>query len=466
MQWSRNATRRTFLKSALLASAPLLAASAPHASAANSATGRDHRELALHPRAGLAARPRSHQPAEAPRHHARRVQPKARKPPAPNPRILKPSAACSAASPPGLKPNQATIPPKKHSAPATASGARLAIQYGCDPQSPDALNFGNNQQSLVDAAFLALAIVRAPNQLWAQLDSTTKDNLVRALVETRKVQPGFNNWLLFSAIIEAMFCKFGQPWDTVRIDYALRQHQEWYKGDGLYGDGPAFHWDYYNSFVIQPMLLNVLDCRRKPHTAGSIMRSAVEARASRYAAIQERLISPEGTFPAIGRSLAYRFGAFQHLAEIALRHQLPEGVHPAQVRCALTAVMIRMITAPGTFDDNGWLTIGFAGHQPSIGEAYISTGSLYLCSARLAAVGPARNRRILDRPRRALDPAKSLVRRRHPHRPRHRQRISCCSKTHPPPFSLRASSQISAACAFSFDRDVSNILFTACGSVL
>lgn len=140
--------------------------------------------------------------------------------------------------------------------------ARLAIKYGCDPKSPDALNFGTNQQSLVDAAFLALAVVRAPNELWVKLDAQTKENLVRSLIETRKIQPGQNNWLLFSAIIEGMFVKSGQPWDTRRVDYAIRQHQEWYKGDGMYGDGPEFHWDYYNSFVIHPMLLNVLDCTR------------------------------------------------------------------------------------------------------------------------------------------------------------------------------------------------------------
>ena len=264
--------------------------------------------------------------------------------------------------------------------------ARLAIKYGCDPKSPDALNFGSNQQSLVDAAFLALAVVRAPNELWAKLDDDAKNNLIRSLVETRKIQPGQNNWLLFSAIIEAMFAKVGQPWDTMRIDYAVRQHQEWYKGDGIYGDGTEFHWDYYNSFVIQPMLLNVLDCVRSTNRWESL-RPAVEARAIRYAAIQERLISPDGTYPAIGRSLAYRYGAFQHLAEMSLRHQLPEDVHPAQVRCALTAVMTRMNSAPGTFDSKGWLTIGFDGHQPSIGETYISTGSLYLCSAAWLPLG-------------------------------------------------------------------------------
>ena len=42
---------------------------------------------------------------------------------------------------------------------------------------------------------------------------------------------------------------------------------------------------------------------------------------------------------------------------------------------------------PGTFDDKGWLRIGFAGHQPSVGENYISTGSLYLCSEAFLVLG-------------------------------------------------------------------------------
>ena len=107
----------------------------------------------------------------------------------------------------------------------------------------------------------------------------------------------------------------------------------------------------------------------------------------RYAAVQERLIAPDGSFPAIGRSLAYRFGAFQLLAQMALRRALPEGVSPAQVRGALTAVIRRTIAAPGTFDADGWLRIGFCGHQPGVGESYISTGSLYLCAVGLLPLG-------------------------------------------------------------------------------
>jgi len=113
----------------------------------------------------------------------------------------------------------------------------------------------------------------------------------------------------------------------------------------------------------------------------------VLARARRYAAIQERLIAPDGTFPAIGRSIAYRCGAFHLLALMALGRELPDPLTGPQVRCALTAVTRRLMEAPGTFDRDGWLRIGFCGHQPKLGESYISTGSLYLCSAVLLPLG-------------------------------------------------------------------------------
>src|SRR5690606_27114838 len=139
---------------------------------------------------------------------------------------------------------------------------------------------------------------------------------------------------------------------------------------------------YYNSFVIQPMLLEVLNTLVEVKNDAGAKKNydLVLARAQRYATIQERLISPEGTYPPIGRSLAYRFGAFQLLSKIALMKALPEKITPQQVRAALYTVIKRQIEAPGTFDDQGWLRVGLYGHQPNIGESYISTGSLYLCS--------------------------------------------------------------------------------------
>ena len=66
---------------------------------------------------------------------------------------------------------------------------------------------------------------------------------------------------------------------------------------------------------------------------------------------------------------------------------LPEHVTPEQVRCALSAVIARTLNAPNTFDEHGWLRIGLCGHQPEIGETYISTGSLYLCTAAFLPLG-------------------------------------------------------------------------------
>jgi hypothetical protein len=249
------------------------------------------------------------------------------------------------------------------------------------------MNFTTGGQPLVDAAFLAHALIRAPRELWQALPPRVQRNVVTALLSTRRIKPGFNNWLLFSAMVEAGLCQAGEAWDTMRVDYAVRQHEQWYKGDGTYGDGPEFHWDYYNAYVIQPMLLDVLRVVSAANPSWDRLKEPILARARRYAAVQERLIAPDGSFPPIGRSLAYRFGAFQLLAQVALMRQLPDGVSPAQVRGALTAVIRRTMEAPGTFDDQGWLRIGLCGHQPSIGEGYISTGSLYLCAAGLLPLG-------------------------------------------------------------------------------
>lgn len=267
--------------------------------------------------------------------------------------------------------------------------ARKAIAAGCDPSSPDFMNFTRGRQPVVDAAFLAHALLRAPEELWRKLGSRTQTHVVQALRSTRTIQPPFNNWLLFSAMIEAALCQAGEDWDRMRVDYAVRQVNEWYKGDGVYGDGPQFHWDYYNSFVMHPMLLDVLETVSKSSSAWSRFHGPAVERARRYAAIQERLIGPDGTYPPIGRSLPYRFGAFQLLAQMTLHRQLPDALTPEQVRCGLTAVIRRMIEAPGTFDPDGWLTIGFCGHQAEIAESYISTGSLYLCTTGMLPLGLA-----------------------------------------------------------------------------
>lgn len=261
------------------------------------------------------------------------------------------------------------------------------IRNATDPKAPDFMNFSEGKQPLVDAAFLAQALLRAPEQLWNRLDVQTRQNVIDALKSTRSITPYYSNWLLFTGMVEAALLKFDGEADLVRIQYATQKHEEWYLGDGMYGDGPDFHWDYYNSFVIQPMMLDIFKVLVEAGMDKKANYDLALTRAQRYAAIQERLISPEGTYPPIGRSLAYRFGAFQLLSQVSLMKALPGELTPAQVRSALYAVVKKQIEAPGTFDEKGWLKIGFYGHQPNIAEGYICTGSLYLCSEVFLVLG-------------------------------------------------------------------------------
>jgi hypothetical protein len=262
-----------------------------------------------------------------------------------------------------------------------------AMSNALNPNARDCLNFEHGNQPLVDAAFLAQAIIRAPDLLWHQLDDIARSRLIDAFRRTRAIRPGPNNWLLFAGMIEAFFASVGEPYDVMRLDYAIRQHMQWYKGDGVYGDGADFHFDYYNSFVIQPMLLDVTREMAKHREDWNPLMDPIRTRAIRYAQILERMIAPDGSFPAVGRSLAYRCGAFYLLAQLAWEKNLPASIKPSQARCALDAVIRRTLGSQGTFDQQGWLTIGLAGHQPGIGEAYISTGSLYLCTTALLPLG-------------------------------------------------------------------------------
>ena len=209
--------------------------------------------------------------------------------------------------------------------------AQQAMANAVDPASPDFMNFTEERQPLVDAAFLAHAILRAPQTLWEDLDGAVQRNLVDALKSSRVIVPPYNNWLLFSAMVEAALLKMGEDADAMRIGLALQKTREWYVGDGHFSDGVDFHWDYYNSFVIQPFLLDILsvaaDEKVAPMYGGDDWYASELARqtviSQRYGEIQERLISPEGTFPPIGRSITYRFGAFQLLAQLALQQTLP-----------------------------------------------------------------------------------------------------------------------------------------------
>lgn len=268
------------------------------------------------------------------------------------------------------------------------------IRNQLDPKAKDYANFDtlavDCSQTIVDIAFLVQGIFRAKSVLFDKMDDECKKMLLDALLLCREAKVwDDNNWLLFSAYIETAIYLMTGDCDLEKVKNIILQFDNWYVGDGFYGDGPLFAMDYYNSYVIQPMLCEIVEIFENildlPHNAAHYWNYL-----SRYAQIQERMIAADGTYFVIGRSSAYRVGAFQALALAALRKKLPVSLPPSQVRCALSSVIEKTL-GKDSFDENGYLQVGICAYQPAIGEEYISTGSLYLCSGAFLPLGLSDN---------------------------------------------------------------------------
>lgn len=256
-----------------------------------------------------------------------------------------------------------------------------------DPESADYLLWSGSGQVLVDAAYLANSFIRAPKALWEPLDDVTKQRYIEHFKGLRSVRPAYNNWLLFRAMTEAFLLSVGEQADGFALDVALRKMNEWYLGDGWYSDGAEFSLDYYNGYVMHPMIVEITEVLARRKTPSPVSFDLALRRMQRYNSHLERLISPEGSYPAVGRSATYRMGAFQPLVLSVWRYQLPEKMTNGQVRAALTAVMRRMFAVAENFDEDGWLRLGFVGYQPHLADYYTNTGSLYITSTVFLPLG-------------------------------------------------------------------------------
>lgn len=267
------------------------------------------------------------------------------------------------------------------------SEALKGLANAVNPEHADYLNFRTEAQPIVDAAYMAHAFIRAPQTLWYPLDSLTKKRFIEEFKSLRNRKGAYNNWLLFAGINEGFLMKIGEEYDPSRIDFALRKMKEWYAGDSWYTDGEKFSMDYYNSYVIHSMLTDLLEITTAKKFSPQQDYDMALKRMIRHAEFLERIIGPDGAYPAFGRSVTYRTAAFQALSQVALMEKLPAHIKPPQVRCALTAVIKRMYEGDQNFDKDGWLVLGFNGHQPMMADQYTSTGSLYIATIGFLALG-------------------------------------------------------------------------------
>ena len=270
--------------------------------------------------------------------------------------------------------------------------ALASYKNAVDPQNPDYLCWGIGGQNLVDAAYVAESFLRAYDTLWKPLDEVTKQRYLKEFAKLRHIDPPYTNWLLFSSTIESFMAKAGGDFDEYRVNSACRKVEEWYVGDGWYADGPSFAFDYYSSYVFHPMYLETLqamvDAKVNSRLDYQKYYDRELKRCQKYSIILERFISPEGTFPAFGRSIPYRMATMQPLALMAWYQKLPKDLSNGQVRAALTKVLHRMFDQENNFNEKGYLSIGFCGNgQKNVADWYTNNGSLYMTTLAFMPLG-------------------------------------------------------------------------------
>jgi hypothetical protein len=257
------------------------------------------------------------------------------------------------------------------------------------------IDWNCGDQLLVEAGNLVYAFLLYPNS-WNVLPDSCKLAVIGVFRRASDIKPFNNNWLLFKCIVDIFLYKHKRlnVQGLSNVYKLLDVVESWYVGDSWYKDGPGFHMDYYNSFVMLPFLYVIYN-ELKKDIHRSIFQTrfkTIVCRIARHAEFLERLIAPDGTFPLFGRSIVYRSAVFHTLAFcVAHVPALPVtddgcALGLGQIRRALGRVHSRLF-GPEQFDAAGYLQLGFLGAQPGVANQYSNNGSCYFTGLSFLVLG-------------------------------------------------------------------------------
>jgi hypothetical protein len=170
-------------------------------------------------------------------------------------------------------------------------------------------HWNGNPQPIVEAANLAFGLSISRTQFWDRLDEKLREQLADWLIHHATKHGSDNNWLLFTAVIEAFLRSAGYDVPKGHAQQDIDLFESWYLGDGWYNDGPISkktghgnRVDHYNSWVIQPFLWQWYQLTDQP----TERRERFRARLAEFADTYALLFAPDGSPLHQGRSLTYR----------------------------------------------------------------------------------------------------------------------------------------------------------------
>ncbi len=236
-------------------------------------------------------------------------------------------------------------------------------------------------QRIVESADIAVAIWMSRERVFNKMTKAEQEQIMDWLVQVDGKGTYTDNWILFTAMVQAVRHQLGFPSPVDDLDNRLLQIREFYRGDGWYVDGPGDEFELYNAWMFgwHYFLWTWIDGARRPDHRQQVLergRSFIDGLLHFFGA--------NGSYPAWGRSIVYRFAA---LAPFAVGHFLKIAPDDPGLLRRVSSGNIRYFYDHGFLDsDDHFVRQGYHGDFAAAGEAYISPGSPYWCCHGLFAL--------------------------------------------------------------------------------
>jgi len=242
-------------------------------------------------------------------------------------------------------------------------------------------DIGHLDQRIVESADIAVALWMSRERVFNKMTDAEQAQIIAWLAQVDNKGTYTDNWILFTAMAQAVRNHLGFPSPLDDLDNRLMQIGEFYHGDGWYVDGPTDEFELYNAWMFgwHYLLWTWIDGDRRPDHRQQVLdrgRSFIEGFLHFFGA--------NGSYPAWGRSIVYRFAA---LAPFAVGHFLKIAPDDPGLLRRVSSGCIRYFYDRGLFDPGDhFVRQGYHGDFPPAGEAYISPGSPYWCCHGLFAL--------------------------------------------------------------------------------
>lgn len=260
---------------------------------------------------------------------------------------------------------------------------RQALLDGTNPSSPSTYwgEISHLDQRIVESADIAVAIWMSRERVFNRMTAAEQEQIMVWLAQVDGKGTYTDNWILFTAMVQAVRYHLGffSPLDD--LDNRLMQINEFYRGDGWYVDGPSNEFELYNAWMFgwHYLLWAWIDGERRPEH-----RQLVLERSRSFIEGFLHFFGSNGSYAAWGRSIVYRFAV---VAPFAVGHFLKIAPDDPGLLRRASSGCIRYFYERGLFDpEHHFVRQGFHGDFPAAGEAYISPGSPYWCCHGLFAL--------------------------------------------------------------------------------